>query len=134
ALPGDPTGYTVVDLGHKSMFAEIDHLSSLLRSTAAIYENEASSHHTYARHDYSFPNTILAADVIVSVGKLKVHRKAGVTLSLKNMVGATNEKRWLPHHRKGFPAHNGDMSPDDAPPDRKVKELIRDGISSHRFG
>lgn len=35
-----------------------------------------------------FPETALAADLIVSMPKLKTHHWAGVTLSLKNMFGA----------------------------------------------
>lgn len=34
-----------------------------------------------------FPNTILAADVLISMPKIKTHHWAGVTLSLKNLFG-----------------------------------------------
>lgn len=34
-----------------------------------------------------FPNTILGADLVVSLPKLKTHHWAGVTLSMKNMFG-----------------------------------------------
>jgi uncharacterized protein (DUF362 family) len=37
--------------------------------------------------DLSLAEAVLAADVIISVPKLKTHRYAGVTLSLKNMFG-----------------------------------------------
>ena len=133
-LPGDPRGYTVVDLGEKSFFCELGDEAHRLRSTAAVYEDEASVNHGPAVNRYSFPNTILEADCIISVAKLKVHRKCGVTLSLKNMVGTTNEKRWLPHHRAGTPRIGGDMCPDDAPPDRKLNEFLADKVSSHRYG
>ena len=34
------------------------------------------------------PRSILAADLVVSMPKVKTHHWAGVTLSLKNMFGA----------------------------------------------
>jgi uncharacterized protein (DUF362 family) len=37
--------------------------------------------------DFYFPNTVLAADVIVSLAKMKTHHWAGVTLSMKNLFG-----------------------------------------------
>lgn len=51
-----------------------------------------------------FPNTILGADVVVSMPKLKTHHWAGVTLSLKNMFGTVPgvkygwPKNWLHWH------------------------------------
>jgi uncharacterized protein (DUF362 family) len=134
-LPGDPLGYRVVDLGRNSMLAELSpQTRGRLRSTAAIYENEATRHHTGERNEYSMPRSILEADAIVSIAKLKVHRKAGLTASLKNMVGATNEKRWLPHHRAGTPSEGGDMVPDGASTDRKIHEALDDLASRSRYG
>ncbi len=43
------------------------------------------------------PKTILSADVIISVAKMKTHRHAGITLSLKNMFGI------LPGMKYGWP-------------------------------
>ena len=43
------------------------------------------------------PRTILSADVIISVAKMKTHRHAGITLSLKNMFGI------LPGMKYGWP-------------------------------
>jgi len=43
------------------------------------------------------PKTILSADVIISVPKMKTHRHAGITLSLKNMFGI------LPGMKYGWP-------------------------------
>ena len=37
--------------------------------------------------DLFLPETVLSADIVISVPKLKTHRHAGVTLSLKNMFG-----------------------------------------------
>jgi uncharacterized protein (DUF362 family) len=44
------------------------------------------SHYTTLRHLY-LPETVLDADLLVSMPKLKTHHWAGVTLSLKNMFG-----------------------------------------------
>src|SRR5207244_1973231 len=65
---------------------------------------------------------------------LKTHRKAGVTLSLKNMVGLTNEKRWLPHHRLGSPSQGGDLYADQTRPDVKLKERAKDMLITHSWG
>ena len=43
--------------------------------------------HATKLKELSFPETLLAADFVVSMPKLKTHRWAGVTLSLKNMFG-----------------------------------------------
>jgi hypothetical protein len=134
-LPGDPLGYAEADLGSKSMLEAVapEH-HQRFRSTAAIYENEAVKHHTATVNDYSMPRSILAADALISIAKMKVHRKAGVTLSLKNLVGTTNEKRWLPHHRAGSPSEGGDMVPDGATADQKMREAMADLASRSRYG
>lgn len=133
-LPGDPGGYRVVDLGRKSMLTEIADYSNRFRSTAAFYENEIARAHNRDHNLYSIPNRILEADVVVSLAKLKTHRKAGVTLSLKNMVGITNEKSWLPHHRVGSPKHGGDLYSDSTRIDFKIKELAKSVLITHSWG
>ena len=108
-LAGDPWGYRVIDLGQKSMLTEIADHATRYRSTASLYENAIIKSHDHEHNLYSIPNRILQADAIISLAKLKTHRKAGVTLSLKNMIGNTNEKRWLPHHQVGSVRHGGDL-------------------------
>ena len=44
-----------------------------------------------------FPKTVLNADLVISMPKLKVHHLAGVTLSLKNMFGI------VPGNKYGWP-------------------------------
>jgi uncharacterized protein (DUF362 family) len=133
-LPGDPTGYTVVDLGAESMFHSAGFDWERLRSTAVYYENVMGEFHNHRNHKYSIPNTLLAADLVISVAKLKTHRKSGVTLSLKNAVGITNEKRALPHHRAGSPSRGGDAVADRARPDARLEDAFRDIMLSHRYG
>ena len=55
-----------------------------------------ASHYTPLQHLY-VPETLLDADVLVSIPKLKTHHWAGVTLSMKNMFGC------LPGSVYGFP-------------------------------
>jgi uncharacterized protein (DUF362 family) len=39
------------------------------------------------RDEFYFPNTVLAADIVVSLAKMKTHHWAGATLSMKNFFG-----------------------------------------------
>ena len=112
-LPGDPRGYTVVDLGRASYFEEDGLDLSRLRHNLNNAEREPVKHHGPGRHRYSLSNTVLDADLFLNVPKLKTHRKAGISVSLKNVVGVTNKKQWLPHYRMGAPPA-GDEYP--APP------------------
>ena len=102
--------------------------------TAAFYENVIPRFHNERQHIYSIANTILQADAVISVAKLKTHRKAGVTLSLKNAVGITNEKRALPHHRVGSPSQHGDAVADNARLDARVEDWFRDVLVGHPAG
>jgi uncharacterized protein (DUF362 family) len=133
-LDGDPLGYRIVDLGKKSFLSEIDKYSQRYRSTAAVYENIIARYHNHATHQYSIPKTILDADLVIGVSKLKTHGKAGVTLSLKNMVGITNEKRWLPHHRIGTPESGGDSYSSNIGTARTVSELLIDLFMRSKYG
>jgi len=43
--------------------------------------------HFAGEPEFYFPNTVLAADLIVSLAKMKTHHWAGATLSMKNLFG-----------------------------------------------
>jgi hypothetical protein len=58
---------------------------------------------------------VLLANCVISVPKLKTHKKVGLTANLKNLVGINGNKNWLPHHREGTPADGGDQFPESAP-------------------
>ncbi len=107
-LSGDPRGYRVVDVGRDSFFslADAPPLAGL-RFHRSHYRTPLP-HHTEQRHEYSFGRTVLDADVIISLPKLKTHKKTGVTLSLKSVIGLTSEKYWLPHFTAGDPSIGGD--------------------------
>lgn len=113
ALQGDPRGYREVDLG---IHSEFDALSpgQTERLFATAYDRERLGEaHRPGSHKYSFAGTILEADAVFFVPKMKTHHKAGVTLSLKNVVGVMPRKQWIPHHRIGSPDEGGDEYPAD---------------------
>lgn len=113
-LPGDPLGYTVVDLRERSHFTEVARRGPRF----CFHRSHRSTpvpHHTDGRHEYSIPNTVLTADVVINIPKLKTHKKSGVTLALKSCIGLSNEKYWLPHFTGGSPDEDGDEYP-FAPP------------------
>jgi hypothetical protein len=108
-LEGDPLGYVPVNLGEDSKFAN---LYSYERIYGADYNRkETQKHHNKEVNEYLISKTILSADIIISIPKLKVHKKAGVTLNLKNMIGINGDKNWLPHFKIGSPTEGGDEMP-----------------------
>jgi uncharacterized protein (DUF362 family) len=112
-LDGDPNGYTVIDLG---LLSELSSLKEDKTFQGADFNRkETIQHHHKNRHEYLISNTILHADVIISLPKMKVHKKAGVTLNLKNAIGINGDKNYLPHFRLGSPKNGGDEIPDDLP-------------------
>lgn len=66
------------------------------------------THHHGEIQEYYISDYVLNADVIINMPKPKTHRKAGVTISLKNFVGANVRKEYLPHHTTGSVEDNGD--------------------------
>lgn len=98
----------VINLGNDSDFYGIgEQKSSQFRITN--YDPRIMQiHHTDKKHEYYVSDYVLMADVIINMPKPKSHRKAGVTISLKNMVGINVRKEYLPHHTKGSIQENGD--------------------------
>jgi uncharacterized protein (DUF362 family) len=111
-LSGDPAGYVKVNLDRYSEFCEISNLCHLLYG-AEYDTSELRSHHHDNVHEYLISGTLLKADCIINLPKLKTHKKTGVTLCMKNLVGINGNKNWLPHHREGTPAQGGDQFADD---------------------
>lgn len=107
-LKGDPRGYTRIDLGKESYFVEHDGRGK--KYYGAHYDiAETNLHHCEGVHEYLVSRSVLDADVFISVPKLKTHKKVGVTLNLKGLVGISGNKNWLPHYAIGSPADNGDQ-------------------------
>lgn len=91
--------------------------------------------HEGHRHEYVVARQVLSSDVVISAPKLKVHRKVGATLNLKNMVGINTDKNHLAHYRIGSPASGGDEFSNPGWQDR-VERALSDILlgNSWRFG
>ena len=105
-LPGDPNGYTTVELGKQSEFCGYRLNGNFY---GADYDNsETAEFHHGERHAYILCRTVMDANVVINIPKLKTHKKTGVTISLKNMVGINGYRNCLPHHTIGTPDAGGD--------------------------
>ena len=123
SLPGDPRGYRVVDLGTRSFFTGSGLDPNRFRG--ADYDpGPTTEQHTAGRNAYLLSETVLSADLIVSLPKLKTHKKTGVTLAFKNLVGINGDKNWLPHHSLGSAASGGDEFPESRLLDRARSRAI----------
>jgi hypothetical protein len=108
-LPGDPRGGVAFNLGAAS---ELAGHRGAGRYYGADYDvGEVNHHHTGGRHEYLIAASAIHCDVLFSIPKLKTHKKAGITVSLKNLVGVNADKNWLPHHTEGDPSKGGDEHP-----------------------
>jgi hypothetical protein len=123
-LPGDPLGSQVINLGERSRFAPVEHRGPRYRfHRSHLYT--AVPHHTGGRHEYSLPRTVLQADTILNIAKLKTHKKSGVTLALKAVIGLCNEKYWLPHYTAGTVDEDGDEFPLRPPLSVRVENQLQ---------
>jgi uncharacterized protein (DUF362 family) len=104
---GDPMGYSKIHL-EKSFLQEI--ASDYKKFGAPGYGiNESYSQiEKTGSHFYHIPNTILQSDLFINLPKVKTHKKAGVTLAMKNLIGINGEKAWIPHFRRGSINSGGD--------------------------
>ena len=107
SLAGDLSGYCAVDLGQKSQLMPLAEQCERFRVTN--YDcSEMYTHHNRNINEYLIPRSVLEADVVINVPKLKTHKKVGLTAALKNLVGINGHKDWLPHHRIGGVSEGGD--------------------------
>lgn len=110
AVNNDPDGYAVVDLGSHSSLINLPNISRLYGSD---YNRKfIVQQHLDRSHKYLISGTVLNADVVISVPKLKTHKKTGITINLKNLVGINGDKNYLAHYRVGTPSQGGDEYPD----------------------
>jgi uncharacterized protein (DUF362 family) len=130
-LPPNAYGSVAFDLGQASEF--VDHPGAGHYYGADYDAGVVNHHHSGGRHEYLIAGCAIQCDVVFSLPKWKTHKKAGITASLKNLVGVNADKNWLPHHTEGAPMTGGDEAPN---PDlkhrteRKVAAAVR-GLS-HR--
>lgn len=108
-LAGDPRGSIAFNLGRDSLFYDY---SGEGRYYGADYDaGVVNRHHHGEVQEYLLCATAIQADVFINMPKLKTHKKSGVTLSMKNLVGINADKNWLPHHTEGSPKNGGDQFP-----------------------
>lgn len=91
----------IVNLGSNSEFAgNTDEQNRRMRK-GANDPDDLYKHHHVGKHEYDVCQALLDCDVLIDMPKPKTHKKAGVTISLKNMVGVNVRKEYLPHHTEG---------------------------------
>lgn len=91
-LAGDPRGSIAFNLGRDSLF--YNH-SGEGRYYGADYDaGVVNRHHHGEVQEYLLCATPILADVFINMPKLKTHKKSGVTLSMKNLVGINADKNW----------------------------------------
>lgn len=99
--------YVLYDLKSDSLLEPITKPNVEFRVT--VYNPDVlRSHHAPGRHQYLVAREVADADVVISLPKLKTHKKACITGALKNMVGINGHKEYLPHHRRGGSESGGD--------------------------
>jgi uncharacterized protein (DUF362 family) len=135
SLPGDPLGYRAVDLGERSFFTDSGLDPNRFRG--ADYDpGPTAKHHSGGRNAYLLSETVLSADLVINLPKLKTHKKTGVTLALKNLVGINGDKNWLPHHSLGSVDEGGDEFPHNRLIDRlrsRATEIARPILANGRM-
>lgn len=105
-LPGDPLGYTAVNLFQDSAFASKKNKDYY----GADYDrDETQKYHNDRDNIYIISNTVLECDVFINLPKLKTHKLAGITCCMKNLVGICVIKNSLPHFTLGNPDNGGDQ-------------------------
>ena len=110
AIAGDPAGVIAFNLGADSLF--YGHKGEGRYYGADYDAGVVNSHHHGDVQEYLVCATPVQADVFINMPKMKTHKKTGVTLNLKNLVGINADKNWLPHHTEGSPGDGGDEYPD----------------------
>lgn len=99
---------TVIDLKDESEFSVCDanHLKNLRITNYC--PTILATHHMPGKHEYYVYDYILNTDTIINLPKPKKHSKAGVTISLKNLIGINIRKEYLLHHCIGDMSQGGD--------------------------
>lgn len=121
--------YVLFDMGCDSLLEPVTRGRSRFRVTNYDPQLMRSAHGP-GRHSYLIAREALEADVVISVPKLKTHRKVGMTCCLKNLVGINGNKDYLPHHRLGGTRIGGDCYP-GASPFKLASELFLDTANRH---
>lgn len=108
-LEGDPEGVVTLNLGDKSAVKKI---ADPKRLYGAVYHRqELIKNHTDDRQVYELSGTVMKADVVISVPKLKTHKKVGITMNIKGLVGVCTNKNLIVHYSLGRKEDGGDQYP-----------------------
>lgn len=99
---------TVIDLNSESDFCDLTENQYKKLRITNYDPGILRMHHNSKTNEYSISDYILEADLIINMPKPKSHKKAGVTISLKNFVGVNTRKEYLPHHINGSLEEGGD--------------------------
>ena len=119
---GDPLGYREVILDDSSALEPVSDEADKFRVSDYDPGITASSHRRGC-HRYLIAGSVLNADLLINLPKLKTHQKAGITGALKNLVGTVGSKACLAHHRTG-----GDEFAPDADAMIRLQVRARDAL------
>jgi uncharacterized protein (DUF362 family) len=109
-LSGDPHGSAQINLLNDA--SEFFHHSSKNGYFGADSNiSETNQAHDGSNNLYRVSRTVIDADIFINMPKLKTHKKAGITASLKNLVGINTYKNFLPHNSIGTAKDGGDQFP-----------------------
>lgn len=116
--------FRLFNLGRDSVLEPISNGEDRFRVAWYDHRLLAKTHYPGV-HQYLVAREVVDADVILNLPKLKLHRKAGITCALKNLIGINGNKEYLPHHRLGGSQGGGDNYPGNSPVKRAL-EYVRD--------
>lgn len=123
--------YIVFDVAEKSYLEDITTDKNMFRVTCYNPDRLAESHHK-GMHKYCIAKEVFNCDTIITMPKIKTHQKAGLTNSMKILVGINGDKDYLPHHRIGAVESGGDCYK-GRHPFRRMSELVLDA-ANRRIG
>ena len=131
----DPLGVEI-DLKENSFLEEFTDRE--MGNLTYLYDDNSFMGKVHCRgtHKYRVARELLESDVVIHVPKLKTHLKAGVSLCLKNIVGAVTNKACVPHLRHGTPGRSGDTREDLGLGQRILRRLgqsLHDGTKSFLY-
>jgi len=121
---GDPLGYKEIHL-EKSFLDKIIKYHKRFSIGDYNTKDTKNKHNLLSKHYYLISNTILLSNLFINIPKIKTHKKAGITIALKNLIGISGNKSWIPHYRRGSPRFGGDEFTDDKYAIKYIDSIIR---------
>lgn len=99
--------YIIFDLAKRSWLEPITSKENKFRVTNYNPDRMAMAH-AIGKHEYCIAKEVFESDIVITMPKVKTHRMACITNSLKILVGINGDKDYLPHHRIGSKDQGGD--------------------------